>query len=264
MKNSVKIINNLESRYFFLILWKKKKLIFLSSLICAFLLFGYQKFLTKNLSLEITTIVIKKPLSQIFNIYGEFLYDRNVAGQKPLSDEFFSNFKINLSSNENLHLFINDYLNKKRGKENYLNINKNLNHSFEFGVFGKDINTNKFFLKYPSQFDGPNLLNEYVLFTYHKTIDEFIEDLKINIEYRSNKLKAEKKNISTADDEIIRLGQLIRGLDQGKFKFDPILDKAVLRQNYINQENYIYLGFFIGLFFSIFFIFFRVTFFNFK
>ena len=71
---------------------------------------------------------------------------------------------------------------------------------------------NKYLLKYPKKFDGPKLLNEYILFTNDITINDFISNLEINIEYKINQLEIKKKTISNSnlvDNEIENLKLII-------------------------------------------------------
>jgi len=77
--------------------------------------------------------------------------------------------------------------------------------------------------------------------------------LKLNVEINSqNALRIE------------RINRILKDLDNDKFKFDPILDKAKSSTALTDKKIYIYMGFILGIFISIVFIFFRTAFLNSK
>lgn len=269
MKKINSFNEEIDLYYFISILWKNKYLIVISSLTAAFLFFLYNLNFNNNSKLAITTVVIKKPLSQTFDVYGDFLYNRDV-NQRSLSENYFIDFQINLISKDNFSKFLDQYPVKYNLNEmDSLIFNKYKNSLFIFEEFKNDnkITPNKYSLKYPKKFDGPKLLNNYIIYTNDITISDFIYNLEINLEYRLNKLNIKKKTISDTnlvDNEIASLKMLLKNIDKNKLAFNPILDKAIIGSEYENKKNYIIVGLFFGFFLSIFFIFLRLIFFNIK
>lgn len=198
-------------------------------------------------------------------MYGDFLYNKDV-GQKSASEIYFIDFQINLISKDNFSKFLDQYpVRQNLNEVESLIFNKYKKSLFIFEEFkdGNKIKPNKFSLKYPKKFDGPKLLNEYILFTNDITINEFIYNLEINLEYRINYLRIKRQTIYSDfnlddDNEIENLNILLKSLDKNKFIFNPILDKAAIGSEYSNKKKYIISGFFFGFFLSIFFIFFRL------
>lgn len=269
MKKINSFNEEIDLYYFISILWKNKYLIVISSLTAAFLFFLYNLNFNNNLKLAVTTVVIKKPLSQKFDVYGDFLYSKEVT-QKSLSENYFIDFQINLISKDNFSKFLDQYSIKYNLNEiDSLIFNKYKDSLFIFEEFknGNKIIPNKYLLKYPKKFDGPTLLNNYIIYTNDITISDFINNLEINLEYRINQLNVKRKIISNTnliDNEIDSLKMLLKNVDKNKLLFNPILDKANTGSVYKEKKDYAIFGLFFGFFLSIFFIFFRLIFFNIK
>jgi hypothetical protein len=269
MKKINSFNDEIDLGYFISILRKKIHLIVISSLTGSLLFFLYNLNFNNDLKLAVTTVVIKKPLSQKFDVYGDFLYNKDVS-QKPLAEIYFVDFQINLISKDNFSKFLDQYPVRQNLNEIESSIfNKYKKSLFTFEEFkaGNKIIPNTYSLKYPKKFDGPNLLNEYILFTNDITIKDFIYNLELNLEYRINQLDIKRKTISNfnlVDNEIENLKILLKSIDKNKLTFNPILDKAAIGSEYSNKKQYIISGLFFGFFLSIFFIFFRLFFFNLK
>ena len=108
MKKINSFNGEIDLYYFISILWKNKYLIVISSLAAAFFFFLYNLNFNNNIKLAVTTVTIKKPLSQKFDVYGDFLYNKDVS-QKLLSENYFIDFQINLISKDNFSKFLDQY-----------------------------------------------------------------------------------------------------------------------------------------------------------
>lgn len=265
MINKSKSTYNNENNYFLLLLWKNKIFVLASGIIFAVFFFAYQNFFLKKFNIQITNAVIKKPLGQIFNIYSEFIINPFTPSQPAVDESFFNNFKIKLNSTDNLNKFILIYTSKKKqNNENKSEIYKKLYSKIQ--IIQKEKNSNKFFLQFPKQINGPDFLNDYILFTYHSSVEDFIDDLKVSLHNQRDKLNLEidlEINSQNAF-RIRRINAILKNLDNDKFKFDPILDKAKSSTALTEKKIYIYIGFILGIFISIVFIFFRIAFLNSK
>ena len=261
MNNKSKFINNNENSYFLFLIWKNKFYILAVALIFTVLFFSYQKFFLKKFDIQATNVVIKKPIGQIFNIYSEFFIKPFQNNPQTVDEIFFSNFKMQLNSTDNLQKFVSFYINKKKENNEFdLEIYKKLYSKIQ--IEQKEKNSNTYILLFPKQIDGPNLLNEYILFTYSITVDEFINDLQLALLFQLDKLNSEK-NPNNAE-MIVRINRILKNINKDNFKFVPILDKATSSRALVDQKIYIYIGFILGIFISIVFIFFRTAFPNYK
>jgi LPS O-antigen subunit length determinant protein (WzzB/FepE family) len=260
MNNKLKFTNNDENSYFFLLIWKNKFFVLATALIFAVFSFAYQNFFLKKFDIQITNIVIKKPHGQIFNIYSEFIINPLIGSQLTVDESFFNNFKVQLNSSDNLNKFILFYISKKKNNENESEIYKKLYSKIQIGQ--KEKNSNKYFLQFPKQINGPDFLNDYIYFTYYNTVQDFIDDLRVAMHFQRDKLNIEINSQNVL--RIERIGRILKDLDIDKFKFDPILDKATSGTALTDKKIYIYIGFILGIFISIVSIFLRTAFLNSK
>jgi hypothetical protein len=192
-------------------------------------------------------------------VYNSFLEGTNFPNQKKSSEEIFSDFKTYLNSKDNFSIFLDNIIFRKSlNEDDILILKKYRNSLFEIVQLNKN-NLNQYSLKYPDDFkSGPVLLNEYILFASDVAIDDFIKNLKFNLEFKIDQL--EKQNQIVSDvilfRELEKLKSLLKNLDKNKFEYNPILDKAII-QGAVDTKNYFFIGLFFGFFFSIVIIFFR-------
>jgi LPS O-antigen subunit length determinant protein (WzzB/FepE family) len=261
MNNKLKFTNNDENSYFLLLIWKNKFFVLATALIFAVFSFAYQNFFLKKFDIQITNVVIKKPIGQIFNIYSEFIINPLIGSQLAVDESFFNNFKVQLNSTDNLNKFLLFYTSKKKqNNENDSEIYKKLYSKIK--IIQKEKNSNQFFLQFPKQINGPDFLNDYILFTYYINVEDFIDDLRVSLHFQRDKLNLEIDSQNAL--RIERINRILNDLNNDKFKFDPILDKAKSSTALTDKKIYIYMGFILGIFISIVFIFFRTAFLNSK
>jgi LPS O-antigen subunit length determinant protein (WzzB/FepE family) len=255
------------------LIFKKKFYILFLSVISSLLFFFYGNY-QNNIKSEIlgAEITIKKATSEIFVSYSSFMPE--------ISDEFNNSFFLNLSSHDNLDIFLKQSKSFDDFKVYLKSINSTAKQYFTDGKF-RIIAPDKFFFTFPKKLDGKNFLKEYVEFNKNKTIIEFKKRLKRLIEYEIEKTEKDLQiakiaqvenaiffyNLMTykgskiLELELVYLKKLLSKLENEQFNYDHLLDspsfKKIIDTRILPLHTVSVLGFFFGLFFCIFVIFFK-------
>ena len=239
-----------KNNYFISVLLDKIYFIIIFTLLSGTLFFFYNKIFNSELQLAITTITLKKPPSEKFDIYNELYKDKDKINS--FSNSYFDNFKVNLLSKDNFSRFLDQFAisNNPGGK------NKKSYFQFQDLTNNKKKIDNLYLLKYPKEFNGPELLNKYILYTRDITTADFVENLKFHIEYKLSYMNDPKK-FNDDVKELQKLKVLFKNLNVDDLGFNPILDSASAETDYHDVKKYFFLGSFFGFFLSIIFILFR-------
>jgi LPS O-antigen subunit length determinant protein (WzzB/FepE family) len=253
-----------------------------------------------------TSIVLKDPPIDLFEFYKPYLSinpkkntDKNSNSNLYFSDEqgllierYINNFFTNFRSNDNLSSYIEiskeiqDY--KKLIKKNNLDDNLILRSlKIEESKYRGKILYNKFNFYYPDKLDGKVFLNNYVLYTKDKTLNEYSNTLKsiiINsLSLYEDQLKIAKKinlqqpilkqeytviinepdvlfyrGAKVLEEQIDQHKKILLLLTNVKLDYNPVLDKALFESS-SSPTLYIYMlcGFVFGVFLFFFVIYFR-------
>lgn len=249
--------------YFILVLLNKFYYIFAISIFFGIFFFAYNKNFNKDLKLAITNIIIKNPTVSKFDIYNETNSNNEIKSNQNnnFTSIYFFTFKNSLNSKDNFHKFLDQYAisNNLNEKEIlFLKKYKNLLFIFEQSSDNKS-NSNLYFLKYPKQFNGPEILRKYILYTSDKTTIELIENLKFQLESKFNYLNNPQKKINFDEDvtNFEKYKFLVKNLNLENLRINIILDDATIGRDYDNEKKYFFIGAFIGFFLSIIFFLFR-------
>lgn len=240
--------------YFFNNLYSKKIYIILSSLIFSFLFFIYNINLNNNLNLLKSEIILKKPSSEIFNIYGDFVYSEK-ANNLSLADNFFIDFIIRLKSKDNFE----NYLKKNFEKADIEKLSSkffktSLNSQVKFGE-KKDkytsTNSPSFYLIYPKGVRGQSLLNDYVLQTRDILQMELKENLIKNLKFNMSVYYSEKNIIELTKKKTNKLDFVIDHIEKNNFNYNPISDSASEGKPIENIGKFVLFGLSFGFFMSL-------------
>jgi hypothetical protein len=230
--------------YFFNNLYSKKIYIILSSLIFSFLFFIYNINLNNNINLLKSEIILKKPSSEIFNIYGDFVYSEKVNNLS-LADNFFIDFIIRLKSKDNFENYLKKNFEKDIEKLSSKFFKTSLISQVKFGE-KKDKYTSKdspsFYLIYPKGVRGQSLLNDYVLQTRDILQMELKENLIKNLKFNIGVYSSEKTN---------KLDFVIDHIEKNNFKYNPISDSASEGKPIENIGKFVLFGLSFGFFMSL-------------
>jgi LPS O-antigen subunit length determinant protein (WzzB/FepE family) len=275
-------------------LWREKILILSISIICGLAGYLYASFKPEEFK---TKIKLKNPLSQLFEPYTHsFLNNNNTnnTNANNITEQFISDFKLNLLSLDNLKIFVEEsrdldtfkkylksrnisveqYFVKKLGEEKVTNI---IIPNTYFLIFEKEI------------LDGNVLLKNYIEFIRKKNIIEFKKNLKSTIENRINytqdALETAKlinlenpilkssdrqnqvvnepealfyKGTKVLSQSIIIDKKLLQKLENDQFDYNPILTTEIsLKINTISSNTFFSIGLFFGFILSSIIIFFK-------
>jgi hypothetical protein len=212
---------------------------------------------------------IRNPTSEIFVQYSAFI--------PGISLEFSKSLFLNLSSSDNLDVFLEQSKSFDDFKMYLKSINSTANEYFSDSKF-MYVN-DKYFLIFPKKFDGKDFLKKYIEFNKNKTIIEFKKRLKTLIEYEIEKIEQdiEIAKISQIEEpilfnnlmiykgnkilsqELINLKKLLSKLKNEQFNYNHILSGPTLEidTRKLSSLTASVIGFFFGLFFCIFVIFFK-------
>lgn len=246
-----------ESDYFISILINKIKFIFVISLLFGISFYLYNKKFNQDLNVEITYVVLKKPPGEIFDRYQYNNFSEKHKIEKPFSQIYFDNFHTLLTSADNFSNFLDDYVTGNQVTvEEIQQVKKYKNSLLSFQEINivKKIEF-KYSLKYPKQLNGQKLLNNYILYTTDKIINDFISNTKNFLEFRITYLNLNKNYESEL--ELKHNEFFMKNLRKENFKYNPFLDAPTSGVNIESEKKYFFFGVFFGFFLSIIFIFFR-------
>jgi LPS O-antigen subunit length determinant protein (WzzB/FepE family) len=223
----------------------------------------------------ISTISVRNAPDHFFEEYKNFLNkDFFLADQRQImgiSEQFNSEFQLNLLSSENLLVFF-EQNNKIENFKNYLKDNNidprnYLNSGLKLFIETEKKNIGqKYFLNYNEPFEADDFLNDYIVFTKIKTEKIIIEQLSYRI---LSEIKAYEQNLNIAKklgiikpflvseknanlsldnqlfykgtevltEQIINLNDLLKRTKELKLNYNPILIKASSSKvNLIDKE----------------------------
>ena len=287
-------------------LWREKILILSISIICGLAGYLYASSQPQEFKIEIK---LKNPSTQLFEPYSEFFVPNNNNikyfvpnnnnnndnnnNNKNISEQFISDFKLNLLSLDNVQNFIEESREFDNFKEYLKSRNISTKEYFRNKIDEvKEKNfiiTNKYFLVFTKELDGNIFLNNYVQFTKKKTVFEIKKILKLSIVNKltllENALEKAKlidlenpilqsmnktmqvveeprdlfyKGAKILSQEIIHLKRLLIKLENDQFNFEIILDKPLDSPvAKMSTSLYFAVGLMLGLFLSLGIVFFK-------
>jgi hypothetical protein len=248
--------------YFLNNLLSKKIYIILSSLSFSFLFFIYNINLNNNLNFLKSEITLKRPSSEIFNIYGNLLYSENADNLSP-AENFFIDFVIRLKSKDNLE----NYLKNNFEKADIENLGSkffktSLNSQIKFGE-KKNQYTSKdspsFYFIYPKGVQGHLLLNDYILQTGDILQMELKENLIKNLKFNMSIDYSEKNITELGKKKINNLNFVIDHIEKNDFKYNPISGSASEGKPIENIGKFVLFGLLFGFFMSLLYFFLKVV-----
>ena len=274
--NSYLVDDEIDLRDLIKSLWREKISILSISIICGLAGYLYASFQPQEFKAEIT---IKNPPPQLFESYN--------INNNNITEQFISNFKINISSLDNLQSFVEESREfdnlKEYLKSNNISVRKYFKNNID-EVYKKDlISSNKYFLVFTKELDGDLFLKNYIEFIKKKTVLELKKNLKLSIENKLTKfenalesaklislenpipgfLNLKNQSINETEDlfyygskvlsqEIIYLKKLLIKLENDQFNFEIISEKP---SNFPVKEmfnlKYSVTGIIFGLFLSL-------------
>lgn len=243
-------------------IWKEK----VTFLVITFLIttIGYVSIDKKKKNHLISTISVRNAPNHFFEEYKNFLNkDYFLADQRQIvgiSEQFNSEFQLNLLSSENLLVFF-EQNNKIKNFKDYLKDNNIVPRNYLNSELKLFIDTEKknigqkYSLNYTEPFEADDFLNDYIVFTKTKTERIIIEQLSDRIlseikVYEQNLNIAKKLNINkpflitekngnlsldnqlfykgaeVLTEQIIDLKDLLKRTKELKLNYNPILIKA--------------------------------------
>jgi hypothetical protein len=283
-------------------LWNEKILILIFSVSCMSLFYLYTLTFTEEFK---TDVIIQDPPYQVFEKYDKLFEKLERNHTKIIEDNkneryavslFNHNFKLNLLSKNNLENFIQQSKETDDFKVFLKKSNISASQYFLGYRFGelkeKDKkNSNRYFLIFPKELEGPIFLNNYVEFTKNKTKVDFMNKIKMSLsilltEYEENLVIAKQiglenpfikfneiiinlplnerssyyfEGTKVLSQKIIFTKKLISELEANQFDYNPILDEALIisKVSHIYQPLYILGGLVFGFFSSLIIIFIR-------
>ena len=266
------IYRNFKSNYL------KVIFIFFSCLIISLL---YAQFQSKKTQFVESKIVIRKPMITAFQSIDNFFIEKYFYNQDSLivSDYFFNNLTINLSSKKLLTKFISKYeklIELKKNNKNFINYLK-INKSNKLDLRGRIIRDPieySFIYTRSEKFDGNKFLNDFTNFVYKKTLNVFINEVKDSINLEIVKYKEhlnyaielnieEPKNIFSSDKtfeskefllgykflllKINNLKKKLNTLNHENIKYEPVYEEATIISNNENYfPRYVFIGLIVG------------------
>jgi LPS O-antigen subunit length determinant protein (WzzB/FepE family) len=216
--------------------------------------------------------------------------NNNIAAQ------FISDYKLNFLTLDNVESFVEE----SRDLENFKAYLKSKNITVKQYFKDKlgevkeknIIISNKYFLVFTKELDGDIFLNNYAEYTKKKNITEFKKNLKLKIEYKiysyeqaleiAKLINLEYPILKSLDNQLVQVvsepealfykgskvlsqniiyfKRLLQRLENDKFNYNPILDKASLSVLQNTSVNLFFVsGLFLGLILSLVIIFLRNT-----
>lgn len=278
----IDILNTLKK------IWKDKILILFNVIIFVLLSHLYVIFTYDNQ--KFLSIASVKPYpDDLLSPYNNITFNR-----ENLNSYFDFNYllKLNLLSHNNLQDFLiksksnefNDFkkflIKKNISASNYFSANNFGLHSSDAQ---KDTRILTFFVKFPNDKEGNIFLNNYIIYTKDKTLDEikniiqkllknkiylYERDLmlakEINLEtFALSELKNAppqsyyyyydflyNRGVKKLEHDINTLKDLLKNLDNNLINYDPLLSSSIIIQEINKPNRYYYSAFVFGLFLS--------------